>query len=443
MNNKYLKSIKMPANNGNKLLDLNSALQEVISSVRGIDIKVKSASSTSVKYIVKTNDRSTTRDILEQKLKQKNVGVVTRKPRSESSMEVTECAIRVGGKTETHIFVYKPIRGGMSQTTLNASITELFPCIAFITGIRSRSVRGTKDFYEKILANNNPNLRCYLNSRDAKSGKEFIEKAEEGKFDEKVRNAINVLRWIESVNKKHPISNVIWGYRAKPPGVMSNHPGDIFIQFQNGKLLGVSLKAGGQNTAEPKLNTYVRPIYEYYGKLNEYARLKDKLWPQYLQIPGITEDDKKLWGKTALARKTYDFELNNKNKYDELYDTNLGIIKTELINLLNTDMNKTKSWILEKVAQQQQDVPLVVVKATQITARRDKSSDALVEALASVTSILAKPATGTSKQAWNIVLRDGSTLEMDFTTRTNKVGSAHKLGQFENLAVKFNKVSKK
>jgi len=433
----------MPASTGNKLLDLNAALQDVLGSVKGIDIKVKSASSTSVKYIVKSHDRVATRGILEQQLKNRNVGTVSRELKSESSMEVTKCIIRVGGKAETHTFVYKPIRGGMSQTTLNASITELFPCIAFITGIRSRSIRNTKDFYEKIIANNNPNLGCYVNPRDAKAGKEFIEKAETGKFEEKVKNAINVLRWIEAVNKKHPIANVVWGYRAKPAGVMSNHPGDIFIQFKNGKLLGVSLKAGGQNTAEPKLNTYIRPIYEYYGKLNEYAKLKDKLWPQYLQIPGITEDDKKFWGKTVLAKKTYEFESGNKNKYDELYDTNLAIIKQELIDLLNSDMNKTKSWILEKVAQQQQDVPLVVVKATQATARRDKSSDVLVEALASVTSIMAQPATGTSKQSWNIVLKDGSKLQMDFTTRTNKVGAGHKLGQFENLAVKFNKVSKK
>lgn len=431
----------MPAQS--KLLDLNEALQGVLSSVKGIDIKVKSATSSSVKYIVKSNDRSSTREILEQQLKIRKVGKISRKLTSESSMEVTKCEIRVANKTETHTFVYKPIRGGMSQTTLNASITELFPCIAFITGIRSRSVSGTKDFYEKILAKNNPGLSCYVNARDAKAGKEFIEKAESGKFEEKVRNAINILRWLESVNKKHPIQNVVWGYRAKPPGVMSNHPGDIFIQFRNGKLLGVSLKAGGQNTAEPKLNTYIRPIYEYYGQLNKYAELKDKLWPQYLEIPGISEDDKKFWGKTVLANKTYDFEKTNKIKYDELYDRNLAIIKQELMNLLNSNMQKTKSWLLEKVAQQQQDVPLVVVKATQATARRDKSSDVLVEALASVTSIMAQPASGTSKQAWNIILRDGSTLELDFTTRTNKVGAGHKLGQFENLAVKFNKVKVK
>lgn len=431
----------MPAQS--KLLDLNEALQGVLSSVKGIDIKVKSATSSSVKYIVKSNDRFSTREIIEQQLKIRRVGKISRKLTSESSMEVTKCEIRVANKTETHTFVYKPIRGGMSQTTLNASITELFPCIAFITGIRSRSVSGTKDFYEKILARNNPGLSCYVNARDAKAGKEFIDKAESGKFEEKVRNAINILRWLESVNKKHPIQNVVWGYRAKPPGVMSNHPGDIFIQFRNGKLLGVSLKAGGQNTAEPKLNTYIRPIYEYYGQLNKYAELKDKLWPQYLEIPGISEDDKKFWGKNVLANKTYDFEKTNKIKYDELYDRNLAIIKQELMNLLNSNIQKTKSWLLEKVAQQQQDIPLVVVKATQATARRDKSSDVLVEALASVTSIIAQPASGTSKQAWNIILRDGSILELDFTTRTNKVGAGHKLGQFENLAVKFNKVKVK
>jgi hypothetical protein len=430
----------MANNSQSKLLDLNAALEAVKTSVRGIDIKIKFATSTSVKYIVKSNDRQSTREILENQLKIRQVGKVTRQSLSDSSMEVTKCEIVVGGKRETHTFVYKPIRGGMSQTTLNASITELFPCIAFTTGIRSRSIKNVRDFYEKIMQNNNPGLSCYLNSRDAKAGREFIVKAEDGKFEEKAKNAINVLRWLEAVNRKHPIANVIWGYRAKPAGVMPSHPGDIFIRFKNGQLLGVSLKAGGKNTDEPKLNTYIRPIFQYYGKLNEYEKLKDKLWPQYLQIPGITEEDKKFWGKNNLAQKTYAFENVDKSKYDQLYDMNLEIIKQELIKLLNSDFSKTKSWLLEKVAQQQQDVPLVVVKATQTTARRDKSGDVLAEALASVTSIVARPASGNSKQSWNIVLRDGSILEMDFTTRTNKVGATHKLGQFENLAVKFNKV---
>ena len=113
-----------------------------------------------------------------------------------------------------------------------------------------------------------------------------------------------------------------------------------------------------------------------------------------------------------------------------------------MINLLNTDFAKTRTWLLEKVAQQQKEVPVVVVKATDRTARRDKATDMLIDSLASVKKIVASESTKKSKQAWNINLRDGSVLELDFTTRTNKVGAAHKLGQFSNLAVKFNKVKR-
>lgn len=421
----------------NELLKLNAALNEFQSNKEVDDVvAVKKAGEKLVTYEVRSSDRQTTRENVEKYLKEHRVGRVSRELMNVSSMEVTNCKT----SSMTYRFVYKPTKGGMSQTTLNASITELFPCIAFETGIKSNQIKSIKDFYNKIIKNNSPTLNCYLNAKDAKSGKDFIDKAEMGKFEEKVQNAINVLKWIEGVHKLHPIKNVYWGYRAKPQGIMNNHPGDIFIQFENKKYLGVSLKTGGKTTDEPKLNTYIKPIYDFYGKSNEYNKLKDKLWPQYELIPGITDSDKKLWGTQALARKTFEFEQSDPNTYNELYDKNLEIIKNELIKLLNSDFNKTKSWLLEKVAQQQQDVPLVVVKTTEKRARRDKSSDMLIEALASVKSIEAKLPTGSSKQGWNIMLSDGSNLKMDFTTRTNKVGAMHKMGQFENLAVKFNKV---
>ena len=427
----------------NETLALNQALMQIQSAKEVDDVSVKKASATLVTYTIKSKDRLTTRETVKGQLI--SAGFPKNKVSqtlisSESSMEVVET--KPG--TTKYRFVFKPTRGGMSQTTLNASITELFPCIAFLTGIKARSVKNNRDFYNKIIANNNPSLPCYVNARDAAAGREFIEKAENGKFDEKVRNAINVLRWIEGVNRAHPIANVFWGYRAKPRGVRTNHPGDIFLQFQNGQMLGVSLKAGGATTDEPKLNTYVKPIYDFYGKSREYDQLKEKLWPQYMQVFGVTEDDKKKWGTKALAMKTYDFEQINPKAYDALYDQNLAIIKQELANLLNSDMQKTKRWLLENLTNQDRDVPLVVVKTTQMTARRDKSSDVLTEALASVSSIMASatPKTGSSKQGWYIALSDGSKLQLEFTTRTNKVGAMHKMGQFANLAVKFNKVKK-
>ena len=424
----------------NQLLSLNRALSAFQNNkeVDDIDISVKKAGAKTVTYNVKSSDRETTRNSVESALRKHHVGIISRKQMSVSSMEVTQCQM----SDVKLIFVYKPTKGGMSQTTLNASITELFPCIAFTTGIKVRGIKNVKDFYNKIISNNSSSLSCYLSTKDAKAGKDFIEKAEQGKFNEKVQNAINILRWIEGVDKLHPISKVYWGYRAKPTKpvrVMSNHPGDIFLQFDNGKLLGVSLKAGTEKTDEPKLNTYVRPIYEYYKKLNDYNNLKDLLWPQYIQIPGIEESDKRQWGNTVLALKTYEYEKMDEDGYNELYDKNLEIIKGELIKLLNTDFNKTKKWLLEKVAQQQQDVPLVVVKATDKRARRDKASDMLIEALASVKKIRVELSKKKSKQAWNIHISDGSKLQLDFTTRTNKVGAQHKMGQFSNLAVKFNK----
>lgn len=427
----------------NKLLALNKALSgfqggKEVDDV-DVDISVKSAGARTVTYTVKSTDRETTRNNVEGSLKRFRVGSVSRKMMtSKSSMEVTRCQMEDVMLT----FVYKPTKGGMSQTTLNASITELFPCVAFTTGIKLRGVKNIEDFYNKVRTNNS-NATCYLNKKDAKAGKEFIDKAETGKFVEKTKNALNILRWIEGVNRFHPIENVYWGYRAKPQGVMRNHPGDIFLKFDNGKLLGVSLKAGTEKTDEPKLNTYVRPIYEYYKKLNEYNKLKDLLWPQYEQIPGITPGDKRQWGNTVLALKTYEYEKMDEDGYNALYDKNLEIIKDELLKLLNSDFAKTKSWLLEKVAQQQQDVPLVVVKATERNARRDKSTDILVEAAQAATTINARiNERKKSKQAWMVWLNDGTELELDFTTRTNKVGAAHKLGQFSNLAVKFNKVRK-
>ena len=73
------------------------------------------------------------------------------------------------------------------------------------------------------------------------------------------------------------------------------------------------------------------------------------------------------------------------------------------------------------------------------TAYIDNTYDQLQAGLEAATSIVAS--VGASKQEFIITLSDGITLNMEFSTRTNKSGFLHKLGQFENLAVKFNSIS--
>ena len=418
------------ARTADEVLELNQILQEI--NIPDRDVSVKGATSKQVTYVVKSDDRDGTKSDVEGLISR--IGRVYEEQRSVSSIPVS-CVRMSDGTVLT--FIYKPRTGGMSMTTLNSSITELFPCIAFMNGISPNlSVR---EFYQSIRKANSSGAAYYLSSKDATAGKQFIDQAENGSFQTKVTNAKNITKWLQAHNAQHPIAQVYWGYRAKPPGVEGSHPGDIFVKYRNGGMLGISLKAGTAKSAEPKLNTYVKPIFDFFGKSGEYNAIKDKLWPNYEQIEGIEASDKAFWGTQRLALKTFEFEQENEAEYNRLYDSNLSIIRDELINLFNNNFTTAKKYITQKIAYSGFATPAITVKATETDARLDNTNEKLSAALTSVTSLRAQ--VGSGKQDFNIILSDGSVMSMAFTTRTNKVGAMHKLGQFQNLAVKFNKIS--
>ena len=418
------------ARTAEEVLELNQILQEI--NIPDRDVEVKGATSKSVTYLVKSDDRDKTKADVEGLLSR--LGRVYNEQKSVSSVPVS--CVRMGDGTIL-TFIYKPRKGGMSMTTLNSSMTELFPCIAFMNGINPNlSVR---DFYQAIREANNPSAAYYLTSQDAVAGKKFIDQAENGSFQTKVTNAKNITKWLRSHNSKHPIAQCYWGYRAKPSGVDGSHPGDIFIQYRNGGMLGISLKAGTAKSAEPKLNTYVKPIFDFFGEQGAYNAIKDKLWPNYESIEGIEASDKAFWGTSRLALKTFEFEQQNEAEYNRLYDSNLSIVRQELINLFNGNFVMAKKYITQKIAYSGFKTPAITVKATETDASLDNTNEKLSAALTAVTSVRAQA--GSGKQDFNIVLSDGSVMSMAFTTRTNKVGAMHKMGQFQNLAVKFNKIS--
>ena len=418
------------ARTAEEVLQLNQILQEI--NIPDRDVEVKGATSKQVTYVVKSDDRDKTKSDVEGLLSR--LGRVYNEQKSISSVPVS-CVRMSDGTILT--FIYKPRKGGMSMTTLNSSMTELFPCIAFMNNISPNL--SVKDFYQAIRKANNPSAAYYLTSQDAAAGKKFIDQAENGSFQTKVTNAKNITKWLRSHSAKHPIAQCYWGYRAKPTGVEGSHPGDIFVQYRNGGMLGISLKAGTAKSAEPKLNTYVKPIFDFFGEQTAYNAIKDKLWPNYESIEGIDKSDYAFWGTSKLALKTFQFEQENEAEYNRLYDSNLSIVRQEIINLFNSNFTMAKKYITQKIAYSGFKTPAITVKATETDASLDNTNEKLSAALSAVTSVRAQA--GSGKQDFNIVLSDGSVMSMAFTTRTNKVGAMHKMGQFQNLAVKFNKIS--
>ena len=218
-------------------------------------------------------DRVDTQDNVEDHLKKVAQPIRTYK-KSKSSFDTTELR-------GTNIFiVYKNKKGGMKETTLNSTITELFPAIAFETGISEKLP--VPKFYNEIAQKNEKTLGAYSGNRALafKAGKDFIDKAtHSSKFEEKVGNAKAILGWIKSENKRRKIKEVVWGYRdnTKPSGVNPKHKGDIFLVFEDAdnkpNIDGVSLKAGGVVTAEHQFNSYVRPIYTSFVMLSQYSKL--------------------------------------------------------------------------------------------------------------------------------------------------------------------------
>ena len=407
------------------------------------EVKIKSANAKTVIYLVISDKRFEAQSILNEQLS--NAGLSPSKVFVKSistSQEATEFLLPSGARRRIG---FKPSKG-FQQTTFMASITELFPAIAFINRINpSLSV---EDFYNAILQANSSSAGApgpYVpgSANDVAKGKEIIDKAEPGpdfKVREKITNAQNITKWLNNHNQKHPIAEVYWGYRAKPTGVDPSNPGDIFLKYQNGGMLGVSLKAGTSASKEPILNTYVKPLFDYYGKPNDYLKLKQSLYPQYREA-GVNEQDMKTkWGSGQLAQQLGKFEKENPKEYNRLYDINLSLVKQAVINLFNSDIKKTRKFIKSQVLKTQLKTPFIKVKATMSTAYVDNTYDQLQAGLEAATSIIASDAGG-SKQDFVITLSDGITLNMEFSARSNKSGFLHKLGQFENLSIKFNAIS--
>ena len=108
---------------------------------------------------------------------------------------------------------------------------------------------------------------------------------------------------------------------------------------------------------------------------------------------------------------------------------------------MTKDINLFKKYCRSEILKQS-DVPVIIIKAVNDTYREMKDSNRLNVLLAKATSIEGMVSIS-SKQNFDIRIKRYSEVlgTMNMAVRSNKVGVEHKLGQFFNLAVKYNGLS--
>lgn len=308
------------------------------------------------------------------------------------------------------------ITGG-AQTTINSTITELYPALAFNNNEKFTSVDDFQKFVIALVDKDKlftgKSRLSFVNKSNAESAKELIYDTNNIRpemRDEKISNAIGILNYLYEQDKIRTIDKVVWGYREKPEGVPNNHAGDIFIFYkskQKPQILGVSLKAGSKTSKEPKLNSYVRStiLKDYWKRKipNAEKNLRDSLWKNvYSQLHSL--DKKKVnqnnWIDITGKNQKPNPEVVNavlrtfkqkQSLFERLYVEQNKTSRQQLVKMINSNFDTALEWIenefrLEK-PKEEEKVPLILVKATGLKA--SEQGDKLAKIFPKITKLRA------------------------------------------------------
>ena len=418
---------------------------KVIDGILGsYNVEQKKATSKSMELIVRAdkNKRAAERTDAEKKLKAAKIKFIA----------LIKGAGSVGG---TQILLpnfninilYKPAvgSGGMNETTLNSTITELAPAIAFMSGYKFGN--GTKGIstVEKLMevVEANASAPVYIGN-DLQQGLNFIKiMKSSSKYNEKMLAALGVLKYLTDEDKKDKIVKVYWGYRNKPAGVPKNHKGDLFLSYASGAMIGVSIKAGTEKSAEPQLNIYVRKLFRDFGRMKQLDKLEDKVYNSIHATLGLPVDWESSRKKRDSLKTILEYSKKYPTDYEKLYDKMLEMIRQEVVNCFNTNLKDSKNFINSHVLDKGSNIPLVVIKGYDKIYKFITDEDALDAVLPKVKSIVAS-SSSTSKQNWTIDLIHGRNqkLTMNMSIRSNKSIPENKVAQGVDLAIKFNGLKK-
>ena len=340
------------------------------------------------------------------------------------------------------------------DTTLNASITELFPTIAFNAKYKPVSVEDFKKFIYKLnIKRPSRQLEKSYGTKDKDAALLVIDRLssmEERFVKTKMENAIGVTNYLYDLDATKPIDKVIWGYRQKPTGIPNNHAGDIFVFFKDKETIGISLKAGTAKSKEPLKNTYVGTQYRNLGK--DLKTLEDALWDGvYSKIPNINSivtKENYIANKNNVTKLYVNYYLENETEANVLYTEMLKITRTHFCDIINNLTNdEFKEWVQTTFNLQKkgETVPLIMVKAVGSTA--EQKGDDVVDVLPLVTKHYAYLNTK-SVQEYLIDIHtpnDKKTLKMTIRSDSGvraekKPGKQGRLGQYTMLKMLYSGV---
>ena len=358
---------------------------------------------------------------------------------------------------------------GGQQTTVNSTITELFPALCFNNNYNPKSPEDLENFINRLDLSSPKSKKTFVTDSNLKAGKEFVMLKDSIRPDmrqEKIQNAYAITKFIFETHKNKAIDKVVWGYREKPKGVPSNHAGDVFIFFKQKTypaIAGISLKAGSEKSAEPKLNSYVKTTLTKSMWLKSAPRavpqLKKELWDKvYSKIPAlpksITADNYfQSVGKNEATRpnpilieKMIDLFESDPARFDELYGIMNVVCREKLCEVINKDVNAAKQWIAEefRLETKGEEIPLVLVKA--IKTKFQLAGDPLADMLPTIKKIKAY-LNKNSVQEWFIDVSDGKkTLTLLMTIRSDsefrRAKPKGKLGSFVGLKLLYRGIKK-
>ena len=166
----------------NKSLTEQLQLPNEIFQDLSFEINTRKSSKTTTVITVRSANRDDDRDEVLRRLTQAGI-------QASLNTNIVSSVAPIDGSYEDNKFriEVKPLAGGMQETTLNSSITELFPCIAFESNYTPKSV---DDFIQFLLTVDVSKMNC-IHTKDKEAATETINKAESSsKYNSKIYTSV-------------------------------------------------------------------------------------------------------------------------------------------------------------------------------------------------------------------------------------------------------------